>query len=148
MRDEGLLESALARPRQRAAYGDQADAGELAATYTAGVIRNHPFVDGNKRTGFLIGILFLELNHRRFTASEVEAEQQYDLPTSVRYRTMLARLLQERGKDDEKIALANASRIASLENFQFIGDGCFDNGTNTSPDEVGCLTGSDALAPC
>jgi death on curing protein len=73
VRDEGLLESALARPRQRAAYGDQADACELAATYTAGVIRNDPFVDGNKRTGFLIGILFLELNHRRFTASEVDA---------------------------------------------------------------------------
>jgi hypothetical protein len=54
---------------------------------------------------------------RHATASEVEAEQQYDLPTSVRYRTMLTRLLQERGKDDEKIALANASRIASLENY-------------------------------
>lgn len=54
---------------------------------------------------------------RHATASEVEAEQQYDLPTSVRYRTMLTRLLQERGKDDEKIALANASRISGLENI-------------------------------
>jgi hypothetical protein len=54
---------------------------------------------------------------RHVTPSEVEAEQEYDLPTSVRYRTMLARLLQERGKDNPTIALANASRIASLENY-------------------------------
>jgi hypothetical protein len=54
---------------------------------------------------------------RHVTASEVEAAQQYDLPTSVRYRTMLARLLQERGAQDRKIALANANRIASLENY-------------------------------
>ena len=55
--------------------------------------------------------------NRHVTASEVEAAQQYTLPTSVRYRTMLTRLLQERGKDDEKIALANAARISSLENI-------------------------------
>lgn len=54
---------------------------------------------------------------RHATASEVEAAQEYTLPTSVRYRTMLTNLLQERGKDDERIALANASRIASLENY-------------------------------
>jgi death-on-curing protein len=71
--DEGLLESALARPQQRVAYGDKVDACELAANYTAGIVRNHPFVDGNKRVGFLIGILFLELNGRRFIASEAEA---------------------------------------------------------------------------
>jgi death-on-curing protein len=73
VRDEGLLESALARPRQLAAYGENVDPCELAAVYTAGIIRNHPFVDGNKRTGFLIGVLFLELNGYRFTASEAEA---------------------------------------------------------------------------
>lgn len=54
---------------------------------------------------------------RHVTPSEVEGELAYDLPTSVRYRTMLARLLQERGKDNPTIALANASRIASLENY-------------------------------
>jgi death-on-curing protein len=73
VRDEGLLESALARARQLAAYGEDVDPCELAAIYTAGIIRNHPFVDGNKRTGFLIGVLFLELNGYRFTASEAEA---------------------------------------------------------------------------
>jgi hypothetical protein len=54
---------------------------------------------------------------RHATSSEFEAAEQYALPTSVRYRTMLTRLLQERGKDDEKIALTNASRISGLENY-------------------------------
>jgi hypothetical protein len=54
---------------------------------------------------------------RHVTASEVEAAQEFDLPTSVRYRTMLARLLQERGANDRDIALKNANRIASLENY-------------------------------
>jgi death on curing protein len=70
VRDEGLLHSALTRPRQRANYDENADVIDLAVAYTAGIIRNHPFVDGNKRTGFLIGILFLELNGYRFTAPE------------------------------------------------------------------------------
>jgi death on curing protein len=70
VRDEGLLHSALTRPRQRANYDEKADVIDLAVAYTAGIIRNHPFVDGNKRTGFLIGILFLELNGYRFTAPE------------------------------------------------------------------------------
>jgi len=47
----------------------------MAAAYTAGIIQNHPFVDGNKRTGFVIGILFLEMNGFVFTASEAEAAQ-------------------------------------------------------------------------
>ena len=46
---------------------------EMAAAYTSGIVRNHPFVDGNKRTGFVVGILFLELNGYRFAASEQEA---------------------------------------------------------------------------
>ncbi len=54
---------------------------------------------------------------RHVTVAELEEAQEFDLPTSVRYRTMLARLLQERGKDDRDIALANASRIAGLENY-------------------------------
>jgi death-on-curing protein len=68
--DEGLLESALARPRQRSP-----DMGHMAAAYVAGVVQNHPFVDGNKRTGFVVGILFLEANGYVFTASEAEAAQ-------------------------------------------------------------------------
>jgi len=57
-----LLESALARPRNIAAYDDQADVPRLAAFYALGVIRNHPFVDGNKRVGFVLLELFLNLN--------------------------------------------------------------------------------------
>jgi death-on-curing protein len=75
VRDRGLLESALARPRQHRAYADNRDNAEMAALYTAGVVRNHPFVDGNKRTGFLIGVLFLELNGFDFNASEEDATQ-------------------------------------------------------------------------
>ena len=74
LRDPGLLDSALARPHQLFAYGDP-DTFDLAASYTAGIVRNHPFVDGNKRTGFVIGILFLELNGYRFTAPEADATQ-------------------------------------------------------------------------
>ena len=72
LRDLALLESALARPRQRHAYGDT-DLFELAAAYAAAIIGNHPFVDGNKRTGFVVGVLFLELNGATFTASEADA---------------------------------------------------------------------------
>ncbi len=75
LRDAGLLASALARPRQLQAYGEDVDVVDLAAAYTAGLVRNHPFVDGNKRTGFVIGILFLELNGARFSASEEAATQ-------------------------------------------------------------------------
>jgi death-on-curing protein len=75
LRDEGLLKSALARPMQLAAYGDNRDLLEMAAAYTAGIVRNHPFVDGNKRTGFVIGILFLETNGYRFVADEATAAQ-------------------------------------------------------------------------
>jgi death on curing protein len=75
LRDAALLQSALARPPQRLAYGDRPDPIQLAAAYTAGLVGNHPFVDGNKRIGFLTGILFLELNGYRFAASEEEAAQ-------------------------------------------------------------------------
>jgi death-on-curing protein len=75
VRDEGLLESALARPQQIHAYGDNPDIIALAAAYTVGIIRNHPFVDGNKRTGFVVGVLFLEMNGYRFTATEEDATQ-------------------------------------------------------------------------
>ena len=62
LRDPTLLESALARPQQRFTYVESPDPLEMAAVYTSGVVRNHPFVDGNERTGFVVGILFLELN--------------------------------------------------------------------------------------
>jgi death on curing protein len=75
VRDPGLLESALARPRQPQAYGDNPGIADLAAAYMAGIVRNHPFLDGNKRTGFVVGVLFLELNGYRFTASEESAAQ-------------------------------------------------------------------------
>jgi len=75
VRDRGLLESALARPRQHHAYAGTSDFIEMAALYTAGIARNHPFVDGNKRTGFVIGILFLELHGFDFKASEADATQ-------------------------------------------------------------------------
>jgi death-on-curing protein len=73
LRDDGLLKSALARPQQHFAYAESADIIDMAAVYTAGIVRNHPFVDGNKRTGFVVGVLFLELNGYRFTASEEDA---------------------------------------------------------------------------
>jgi death on curing protein len=73
LRDEGLLKSALARPRQTAAYDDGVDLVDLATAYAAGIIKNRPFMDGNKRTGFVAGILFLELNGYRFTAAETAA---------------------------------------------------------------------------
>ncbi len=75
VRDPGSLASALARPRQLHAYADNPDVIELAAAYTAGIIRNHPFVDGNKRTGFVVGVLFLEMNGYRLIASEEDATQ-------------------------------------------------------------------------
>jgi death-on-curing protein len=75
VRDMGLLQSALARPQQLYAYGDNPELMDMAAAYIAGIVRNHPFIDGNKRTGFLVGILFLELNGARFTATEESAAQ-------------------------------------------------------------------------
>ncbi len=75
VRDTALLQSALARPRQVAAYARTPGIIDMAAAYTAGIVRNHPFIDGNKRTGFVVGVLFLELNSYRFTASEEDAAQ-------------------------------------------------------------------------
>jgi death-on-curing protein len=72
VRDEGLLESALARPRQKHAYGDP-NLNELAAAYAFGIVRNHPFVDGNKRTALMAAYVFLRVNGLILDASEVEA---------------------------------------------------------------------------
>ena len=70
-RDEGLFESALARPCHLANYGDP-DAAALAAAYGYGIACNHPFVDGNKRTSFVAIELFLDLNCFTLTASDAD----------------------------------------------------------------------------
>lgn len=69
-RDEGLLESALARPWNRWSYEDVRDVRDLAATYGVGLAKNHPFIDGNKRAALLGVGLFLELNGWRLTATD------------------------------------------------------------------------------
>ena len=58
LRDDGLLKSALARPRQHHTYGASPETFDLADAYTAGIVNNHPFVDGNKRTGFVLASCF------------------------------------------------------------------------------------------
>jgi death-on-curing protein len=74
VRDEGLLESALARPQNIAAYADDVPTlYRLAAAYAFGIARNHPFVDGNKRTALVVAIAFLERNGVAFAASQQEA---------------------------------------------------------------------------
>jgi death-on-curing protein len=62
LRDSGLLDSALARPQQVFAYTESSSLAALAAAYTVGICRNHPFVDGNKRAGLLAALVFLEAN--------------------------------------------------------------------------------------
>lgn len=73
-RDEGMLESALARPVNQWTYGEE-DRCALAAAYTFGVVRNHPFVDGNKRTGWVLARLFLALNDIALSFDPADATQ-------------------------------------------------------------------------
>lgn len=72
LRDPGLLDSALARPLNRAGYGEP-DIAELAAVYALGIARNHPFIDGNKRTAFVALEVFLRLNGCQLTVGDAEA---------------------------------------------------------------------------
>jgi death-on-curing protein len=72
LRDEGMLESALDRPRNKWTY-EQADLAQLAAAYAYGIARNHPFVDGNKRSAFLALYTFLGINGVDFDVPEAEA---------------------------------------------------------------------------
>ncbi|CAM5329601.1 hypothetical protein AFEL58S_00906 [Afipia felis] len=72
LRDEGMLESALERPHNKWNY-EQADIAELAAAYAFGLARNHPFIDGNKRTAFLALYTFLGLNGIDFEVTEADA---------------------------------------------------------------------------
>ncbi|MDR3773610.1 MAG: type II toxin-antitoxin system death-on-curing family toxin [Terracidiphilus sp.] len=74
VRDRGLLNSALARPKNRFAYAEGAlTMAELAAAYAKGISSNHPFVDGNKRTAMEVAFVFLEFNGIAVTASQEEA---------------------------------------------------------------------------
>jgi death-on-curing protein len=71
VRDLGLLESALARPKNLLAYSEQVPSlAQLAAAYAKGIVANHPFVDGNKRTAFIVSITFLRLNAFQLTAQK------------------------------------------------------------------------------
>jgi death on curing protein len=73
IRDKGLLDSALARPRQRFCYEPQATLFDLAAAYGYGLAKNHPCVDGNKRAAFAVAAIFLEINEFSLNAPEPEA---------------------------------------------------------------------------
>jgi death-on-curing protein len=73
LRDKGLLDSALARPRNNYLYEGVKDVADLAAIYAVGIASNHPFVDGNKRAAFASLLLFLALNGRRLAADRVDA---------------------------------------------------------------------------
>lgn len=72
VRDVGLLESALARPENVAAYESEADIACLAAAYAFGIVKNHPFIDGNKRTGYVVMETFLIKNGYILTASPAD----------------------------------------------------------------------------
>jgi death on curing protein len=72
LRDQGMLESALDRPKNKWAY-ERAELAELAAAYAYGIARNHPFVDGNKRTSLLALYTFLGVNGVDFEVPEAEA---------------------------------------------------------------------------
>ena len=76
LRDEGALESSLARARNKWAYGGAVDLALLAAAYTYRLARNHPFNDGNKRVAFLTALVFLGLNGHTFEASDEEVIAQ------------------------------------------------------------------------
>lgn len=72
IRDEGLLDSALGKPEYLFRYG-KPTVFDLAASYGFGLVKNHAFIDGNKRAGFITAVTFLELNGYRFLATEAEA---------------------------------------------------------------------------
>jgi death on curing protein len=76
IRDKGLLESAVSTPR--AGFGDQylhSDIFQMAAAYLFHIVKNHPFIDGNKRTGAMAALVFLKLNNHTLTAGEIQYER-------------------------------------------------------------------------
>lgn len=89
VRDPGLLESALARPRNVFAYSPESTLFRMAASYAVGIVKNHPFVDGDKRTALVVAVGFLELNGIEIIASQAET-----------YLTFLALAASELGEED------------------------------------------------
>lgn len=77
IRDENILESALARPQQKWHYGEETDIPLLAAAYAFGLVRHHPYRDGNKRIGFLTMVTFLGINGYRFEATDADVVTQF-----------------------------------------------------------------------
>ena len=78
IRDDGLLESALERPKNRFIYGDPPPGlSEMAACYAYAIARNHPFVDGNKRTAYVVSMLFLRINGKTISATSEEKYQTF-----------------------------------------------------------------------
>jgi death-on-curing protein len=72
LRDAGLLDAALHRPLHHLSFGDDPDVAHLAAVLAHGLVTNHPFLDGNKRTSFVVTELFLDLNGHDLTAADAE----------------------------------------------------------------------------
>ena len=102
IRDEGMLESALGRPLQKEAYG-QPDLSDLAAAYLFGIVKNHPFIDGNKRTGFAAADLFLYFN-------------DYSLETANEDIIQLVLLVAAGEIDETGVAAFFRDHIESIEN--------------------------------
>lgn len=125
LRDEGLLESALARPRHRWAYEDQIDSVALGAAYGYGLAKNHPFVDGNKRTAFMALYTFLSVNDVELDAPEPNAVW---VMTGVAGGTIseaeLAAWIQEHGRNHEARVRESAERAmdAHEETFKGLAD--------------------------
>jgi death on curing protein len=77
VRDDNVLESALARPQQKWQYGAATDVSMLAAAYAFGLVKNHPYRDGNKRIGFLVMVTFLGINGHEFAATEADVVGEF-----------------------------------------------------------------------
>ena len=107
VRDENALESALARPQQRRHYAGGASLSELAAGYAFGLVREHPYVDGNKRTALVVMVAFLERNGIELTATNAEA-----------LSTMLALATRELMEDELAVWIEAHSRPSFLEEGQ------------------------------
>jgi len=101
LRDEGLLLSALARPENLNAYGEDIDVAALAASYAFGIAKNHPFLDGNKRTALVVAVTFLNLNGFDF-----------DAPIPETYTLFLG--LAEGTKSEEDVALWFRERLVPI----------------------------------
>jgi death-on-curing protein len=78
IRDKSLLDSALSRPKHKLSYEPKSSIFDVAAAYSFGITKNHPFIDGNKRTAFTIGTLFLEINGYQLNAPEPNAAVTFE----------------------------------------------------------------------